>query len=80
MCSATMAVTAGCGVVWEGRAIVLLTHLASIPRVLMPPSRTSRNFGVGRAVYGISDVVVPVGGYTLLVGHTLPDNRSVRPI
>ena len=59
-----------------------LTYTAglSIPRVLMPPSRTSRIFGVGRDVYGISDVVVPVGGYTLLVGHTLPDNRSVRPI
>ena len=43
----------------------------SIARILMPPSRTSRNFGVGRAVYGISDVDVPMAGYTpFLVGQS----------
>ena len=46
-------------------------HALSIARVLMPPSRTSRNFGVGRAVYEISDVGVSVGGCTpFLVGQS----------
>ena len=48
----------------------------SIARVLMPPSRTSRNFGVGRAVYEISDVDVSVGGIYPLFGGSVPTVRQ----
>ena len=48
----------------------------SIARVLMPPSRTSRNFGVGRAVYEISDVGVSVGGMYPLFGGSVPTVRQ----
>ena len=54
-------------------------HALSIARVLMPPSRTSRNFGVGRAVYGISEVDVPMGGYTPF-WWVAPHITAVRPI
>ena len=67
MCSAFLAVTAGCGVVWEGgdNCLTYPPALSILARVLMPPSRASRNFGVGRAVYG------PMEGYTpFLVGQS----------
>ena len=58
-----------------GQLPYLHTAPPSIPRV-MPPTRKSRNLGVGRAVFGVSDVDVPRGEEPALAGSP-PDKRAV---
>ena len=63
----------------RGGKCITYSPAVSIARVLMPPSRTRRNFGVGRAVYGISDVDVPMGGIHLFDGSP-PHSTAVMSI